>query len=340
MTDYPECHADGTDPIGYDPKDSVCFNCADKFTCLPHSIHKGLTKAKLTADREVEAVDRRMLSLDGAYERMRQRGILEEAGRPIPKQLQHTFKGLVEGKVSMLTIKREDEALHLYLDDENIGVVATTMSGPKTAWSYILHGEDPSPAYVTWKQLSMALSDKIGQQYEHRAIRLAKEFNHPPGGAKQQKTDVVLFPILANRKARTIRALPPTYPVMRDGRIYPLPRRLDEEKMRERLPSLGERLGTNVELEIGFSLVRKLRNGKVIVTRLVKDGFEYEIPQELATLAEFDSTIQVFSSLSSVAHWADGRLRDGTSYFSLKKSGSTEVWDQKDRLIDKRGGLA
>lgn len=91
----PECHADGTEPQGYDPEEEECRMCPDKHTCLPRSIMRRLTPHSVEVDREVEAVQLGLLTRDGLIQRLRERRDLRRAKEPIPDHLRHDFAGLV-----------------------------------------------------------------------------------------------------------------------------------------------------------------------------------------------------------------------------------------------------
>ena len=84
----PECHTRGQEPQGYDPDDGVCWNCRDKFTCLPDAVDHGLVDEGVHVDREVEAVLAGNMTLRMAVERMRTRLTIMNRGADIPLDLQ------------------------------------------------------------------------------------------------------------------------------------------------------------------------------------------------------------------------------------------------------------
>lgn len=92
----PPCHPQGTDPEGYDPGDSLCHNCPDKFSCLQQTEILGLTEATVADDKEVESVFRAIdtndeprarLAYEIVKERQRRRVRLHALGEPIPEEL-------------------------------------------------------------------------------------------------------------------------------------------------------------------------------------------------------------------------------------------------------------
>ena len=85
--DLPECHALGEEPQGYDRDDGVCWNCRDKFTCLPEGLSKGLVEGDIGDDNEVEAVQQGHMTMRMVVERMRTRLTLMERGAEIPEEL-------------------------------------------------------------------------------------------------------------------------------------------------------------------------------------------------------------------------------------------------------------
>lgn len=88
--EIPECHAMGSEPIGYETnlKDAQdCQDCGDKFTCLPDGIRTRLIDADLSIDPEVKAAYRGFVTTESMRARVAQRQALRESGDPIPKNL-------------------------------------------------------------------------------------------------------------------------------------------------------------------------------------------------------------------------------------------------------------
>lgn len=128
---------------------------------------------------------------------------------------------------------------------------------------------------------------------------------------------------------------PEWWPNMRDGKPYPHPKELSEEAMEEKLAEAQEKLGVNIELDYGMCLVRRMRKRDAIAV-IRPNGFEYTIPDaELVKEARLDSATQIFSSLSAVAMWAEGRLRTGNDFFNVGKHLCTEVRDEENRILDR-----
>lgn len=83
---WPECHAGGSNPEGYSEHEEACPQCPDKFTCLPMSVEKGLTRG-IEADPEVVAVTRGKLSLADALARLTKRSKLLSTRQEVPQEL-------------------------------------------------------------------------------------------------------------------------------------------------------------------------------------------------------------------------------------------------------------
>ena len=113
----PSCYPDGPSPAGYDPKDSTCHECRDKFSCLPLAIERRLVSIRLDADLEVDAVlDGRMEFLD-AIGRMKRRLARKKAKEPILADETTTWEGLKPPKV-------EEIDVDVMLDDDDLDVDA------------------------------------------------------------------------------------------------------------------------------------------------------------------------------------------------------------------------
>jgi hypothetical protein len=87
IEELPECHAKGQQPQGYDREDPVCWNCRDKFTCLPAALDKHLIVGTLRDDTEIHAVHAEEMSFRTAIERMKARLRVTEAGGEVPTDL-------------------------------------------------------------------------------------------------------------------------------------------------------------------------------------------------------------------------------------------------------------
>ena len=85
--ELPECHAAGPQPQGYDREDPVCWNCRDKFTCLPTALDKSLVVGSLEDDSEIYAVHAEEMSFRTAIERMKARLRVTQAGGEVPTDL-------------------------------------------------------------------------------------------------------------------------------------------------------------------------------------------------------------------------------------------------------------
>ncbi len=85
--ELPECHANGSQPQGYDHEDPVCWNCRDKFTCLPSALDKSLVVGSLQDDSEIHAVLSEDMSFRSAIERMKTRLRVTQAGGEVPPEL-------------------------------------------------------------------------------------------------------------------------------------------------------------------------------------------------------------------------------------------------------------
>ena len=132
--------------------------------------------------------------------------------------------------------------------------------------------------------------------------------------------------------------VPDTWPRMRDERIYPQPVTLTEEEMIQKLKETRVSIGSNRPLEFGYKIVRRLRTGERVVATIERQGFRYNLPADLAKQAGLKRS-QLFGSLSSIAMWADGRLRTGGDYFNIAKHSCTEILDENNRIVDRKGGV-
>jgi hypothetical protein len=90
----PDCHPQGPKPIGYDPGESECVNCRDKFTCLPRSIDGGLVQLTRKADLEVDAVLEGRIGFMDAIGRMKRRLARAKAKEKILPEELPTWDGL------------------------------------------------------------------------------------------------------------------------------------------------------------------------------------------------------------------------------------------------------
>jgi hypothetical protein len=85
--DTPDCHADGVSPEGYDPKESMCQDCQDKFTCLPRASERKLIAHSVEIDVEVSSVIAKSLLYQDALKQIMRRDTLRKSGKPVPVEL-------------------------------------------------------------------------------------------------------------------------------------------------------------------------------------------------------------------------------------------------------------
>lgn len=131
---------------------------------------------------------------------------------------------------------------------------------------------------------------------------------------------------------------PDSWPTMSTGKPLPSPTKLPQAAMDELLEETQRKLGANVQLEYGMKLCRRKRTGDCLCV-ITHEGFAYEVDKELAKAAGFKTTKQVFGSLSSVAMWHELRSVSGNDFFNIAKHSCTEIRDDQNRVIDRKGGL-
>lgn len=413
--DMVECHADGDAPQGYDVGDEDCIMCPDKFSCFPRAIEKKLTAAELSADREVEAVERGLVPPKEMIHRMKERNALLKAGQAIPAELRHDYPGLVEDLQTPDDAEPEEEpeeeaapppaepapkakekkqqkkqkppakpkakeapkapakapakatkpkpsakekapapkavAMTAVAKQTADGLVYEVSVDGRKGFEVLETGE----GWGWWSSNGKAESADWLKSYSGAMGDLAKHIEaHAKAGTVLERDESTKKKPKAPKAAKQAKKpktsnepkgtpgrpspVPEDWPRMRDGRIYPQPMELTEEEMLSKVTEAQRKLGCNVQLEIGYRIVRRLRDGTEVVAVIEPNGFRYELPEDLAKQAGLERS-QLFGSLSSVAQWADGRLRTGNDYFNIAKHGCTEIRDDKRRIIDRRGGV-
>lgn len=106
MKTFPRCHASAiTDAItgargrGYRVRDLACEDCPLKVSCLPESIRRDVSDAKLDQDGEVAAFVDGRVSYEFVINRISARQALRARGQPVPPELHPRVTLLSETKV-------------------------------------------------------------------------------------------------------------------------------------------------------------------------------------------------------------------------------------------------
>lgn len=357
----PPCHVDGEQPQGYDPAETkTCPNCIAKLTCLPSSVKKRLTQAPLTVDLEVWAHSRGLISVEDVTRRIVRREKLEAKGvEPEPEELctweglreSDTFvearaaatKELVEKPVAEVIAKLEkgEEVYYLEVGARSLAKLRKTPEG--WTWEgrrgWVLRDCESAEPEETFSRVVRAALATAGIAAERAAsARRFSAVKKVRGRGRPRKAKPKRDPNASPKRRGRPPTVPETWPRMKGGAIYPRPRKISPEVMELRLAQVQRTLGANIKLRYGMKLVRRLNSGDEVVCEITPEGFRVTVDAELAAQAQID-TEQVFSSLSSVAQWADGRVRSGADYFHISRHTCTEIWDEHNRIIDRRGGV-
>lgn len=371
--DNPSCHATGPAPQGYHPEEvEICANCAAKLTCLPESIKHKLTEATLESDLEVWAHQERLISVEQVKRRITRREALARQAEPLPVEDTHTWEGLrdtttyealrseavaslIARPVASVVARRirghgggtkGQVAYYLQVGAETFARLTLDADG----WSWEgrkgspLQGRSGGPRATFSKCVLRALSASgIAVERDATARRLAavkqpkKRRGRPPKSKALRGAEATINGQRPKKRGRKP-LLPDWWPRLRGGEPYPRPRKLEPAAMEAKLEALQRSLGANIRLTYGMRLVHRLKSGGDVVCEITPEGFAYVVPEEPAAQAQLDPE-QVFSSLSSVASWAEGRNRAGSDYFSLRRHRCTEVWSADGRIIDRKGGV-
>jgi hypothetical protein len=103
---------------------------------------------------------------------------------------------------------------------------------------------------------------------------------------------------------------------MHNGKPLPPIRQLTKEQMARAMERI--RIGQSFPLELGMKIVRKKRDGELVIT-LCENGFEMEGV--------------VYSSLSTAAMYAERRIVSANAFFNLESNKCTEVRDKRGKPI-------
>lgn len=302
----PNCHADGVEPEGYDPKETMCQDCQDKFTCLPHAVAKGLPVAKKTAgygveiDVEVGSVLARTMTYRDAVARIARRAALRDVHKPVPADL--------------WPLAPEKPA------SAPPAAPAVASAPPATPPAAAPAQASPGPRKVLRKKAAEAAPPAAA------APTPAPKPVKAPKPAKAPKTKPAKA-AKAPKAAKPKRAPKPAKAPNPEGRKSPIralcpAKTLDAKGMSLALGRV--RLGREVALDVGYQLVKRKADGSEHVVTIRANGFE------------FGGVI--YDSLTACAgHACNHAYRSGNDYFSLLTSKRTEVRDPKGKVIA-RGG--
>ena len=86
--------------VGYRVRDLACEDCPVKFSCLPASIHKGISDAKLEQDGEVDAFVGKRVSLEYVMQRVSERQAIRARGERVPYDLHPRVRILSESVIA------------------------------------------------------------------------------------------------------------------------------------------------------------------------------------------------------------------------------------------------
>ena len=293
----PACHAQGSSPEGYDGEEIVCANCLDKFTCLPAAVKKpivwtgrGVRAWRLDDDIEVVGVLSKKMTFAHAQARMLKRDEFIANDRAIPESLQTRPPETSEAE------DLGDE------DGEDDGEA----------------DEDLAP-HTTEEQAAQPDEDDEETEDED-------EEEEEDTMAPKKKSKPAAKPVKAAKPAkaakpgprtgiRSTRATGGVAATTRGGKTLAHTRTLSADEMGKAMSRIA--IGAEIEFKVGMQIVRKTRNGEVVVV-LKENGFLYDD--------------KLWSSLSGAAMAATRASRSGNDFFSLK-SGCTEVRNAKGQVI-------
>ena len=288
--ELPECHPRGADPLGYDPDEKdLCWQCPDKFSCLPESIDAGLVDLSLDDDHEVLGVVSGDLDREQALARMRQRRDLTVRGADVPAELLVRRGNVEDADVTTVTISEEREEEEP--EEEEEAPVAKKTAKKKTI----------KKKAVKKTVKKKAAPKKAVKKAAPKKARTKKAKAKKPATGKGQRHE-----------------WPDDWPHVKAGpRMKPLPRprKLLGDEMLKALGRLNNGKGglgqKGFDIDIGMEIVRKRRTGEEVVVGVAKDGFV------------LDGV--TYSSLTAAAMWAEKAMRSGNDYFSVAKHNCTEI---------------
>jgi DNA-directed RNA polymerase specialized sigma24 family protein len=321
--EVPTCLPGQADPQGYDHTDELCQGCPDKFRCLPMALEAGLVQGDLSLDREVEAVvgaqtlEAKARAHERAVERMlRRQAIIAKANlvgeKPvIPADLLTRRPKVVAGPVEVVAdpempsgcveLRSGEHTVAI----ENIGCEACggecrghdepPLAGPSAAAAGRKDAKEPKakPKKKATKKRSAKHGRKVAKERKAKAV-------------SERKVEAARE---ANGRG-----------TMRNGKLLPPIRQLTKFQMDQAIRRI--RIGQPFDLQLGMQIVRKKREGEIVIT-LVDNGFEC------------DGVI--YSSLSTAAMYQERRIVSANAFFNLEQNKCTEIRNKRGKPIAGQG---
>jgi hypothetical protein len=354
--ELPECYPEGEKPSGYDKKDSLCWQCPDKFTCLPKSLKAKLVKGAVEQDEEVSLVLSGKLPFDTAIQRMKRREMIlrDSSGdtSKIPSDLMPT--GFLKGAKpdpddEVRETKRAAKGTKKSKKTNGASAQISLIPEEPVPEPEVEEEEDEEEPEEAEEEEDGDVSDDESEPEEEEEEPVAKPkkgkkaaVKEPIKKAKAPKGKVEKpakkeAPPAPPKKAKA--APPPKVeakpvkkpkPVLKgtqgaltpNGRSLPQPKVVPEEKMQPAIDRI--KIGQPFDLDFGMQIVRVKRDGEVIV-KITKQGFELDG--------------KTYSSLSACAMWAAHSMASGNDYFNLLTK-NAEIRDAKGKVLASRETLS
>jgi hypothetical protein len=333
--DLPDCHAEGTNPEGYDVDDKTCHGCPDKFTCLPKSIDNKLVDLTLDYDIEVKSVLSKQMTYSEAVVRMQHRVQLEKDKKPVPDDLSVCPENGLSEKSDPDEPEPEEETESEETQSQQeadkaaekkegkeMGTKSKTKPKvrpkPKDDKKEAAKGKPKAPPKAPPK--SAAKPPAKPPAKPTKPTKPKKPAKPPTKPKKPTKPVKPKKPAKAKASKPKDRGKPPAG-VKKKIWWGPTPRSLTEEQMIKSMEKI--KLGVAVDLDFGMQLVRKRRDGGESVVTLTKQGYEVEG--------------ELYGSLSAAAWQCANSFRTGNEYFHLVSSACTEIRDKNGKVIARKG---
>lgn len=350
----PECHADGTDPMHYDPAEPGCrLTCLDKFSCLPRSIDKGAV-GDLTVedDHEVADVLSGELTFQEGQQRVQERDrILRPGGK---------------GEIDATRIKLIPASLLVRKKSEMKGKPTASKSAPETKPVEETAEEPQTTTEDSTQEDAMATkkTKKIPKKSPKAATSTAKPETKadapPPPPAAATKKKPLKKPVKAKAEPAAKKAKTPLKKPVKPAKAAP---KAKEPKARKKGSGHGVKLkesfklkpnpngkGTSEatwptviaggklkklpapdalkpeELEVALKRAKlgtpfKLAVGMIIIRHRREGGdVKVEIRKD-----GFFMDGKTYTSLTACAMWAERRMRSGNDYFSVETHDCVEI---------------
>ncbi len=304
LEELPECHPKGTEPQGYDREDGVCWNCRDKFTCLPEALERSLIGGTLSDDREVEAVLSKDMTFRTAIERMRTRLSIMERGGTVPDELQvHALvQTKADKKPSVVPPPELETERPIRVAQEQAEETVTAIRAKATK-----RKPKPKPATKAAKKTPKKAPKRTAKKAPKKAAKKPKAVKKPapkpaPKPARRQHVALV------DTEGR---------PTMRSGKPLPPIRANTVDQMAKAMARV--RIGQPFDLAVGMQLVRKVKEGDHVIVTVKPLGFE------------LDNVL--YSSLSTAIMYRLRKMQSGNAYFHLEQNQCTEIWSKSGEVL-------